>query len=150
MLYVNGSDGSCRVTWTSRVPRYWLVWLARVQRCLSAAGCRHSDQRALIEMEENVMMQVGGHKLTAGERLARPHRPAAWTEALQRLTQLPPTIATRSRAILRKWQRTGYTLTAVGMMLRDVLMDCTLEPLEAAAEKKAERRQKFSRRSKTT
>ena len=124
------------------LPRYWLLWLAKVQRCLGAAGRRRPDPRTLIDMEENVLMQVGGHKLTAGERLARPHRPAAWTEALQRLTQLPPHIATRSRAILRKWlsekaQQTGYTLAAVGMMLRDVLMDCTLQPLEAAAEKKA-------------
>ena len=101
-----------------------------------------SRSRAPIDAEDSMLMQVGGHKLTTGERLARPHRPVEWTEALRKLTQLPPHIATRSRAILRKWlsekaQQTGYTLAAVGMMLRDVLMDCTLRPLEAAAEKKA-------------
>ena len=107
--------------------------------------CTVREDKVDTDVETSCLMQVTGSRMSHSVRAAQPHRPREWLRALgPRLEGLAPATASRVRALLRQWltmriNRIAGSTVVVGIMIRDVLHECTLLPPVESVEVEAQR-----------
>ena len=130
---------------------FWRDWAMRLEtRVMEDAAfpdflARLREGHAREDESDDVtgLMQTGGRRLSAADRAVRPRRPNEWMEARTIIDRLPRTVAERVRTILRNFltgrvNRVGFIYVEMGMMLRDVLYDTSVDTLSRSQEDTAQ------------